>query len=225
VQTLETTGWFLPHDSTSTPDDMEIQNIYAYLYSGNIEPAATISELGQDQFYRLLPTSLRTCIRAHEMVRKWILSKIIERGLGIAVRQARMEKVLQALELSRSIGTSATSPQQPAVRSFVEVVLTAVMLSAGSRAHSRAWMEVAVARNRSLDSVVSILGDTLPVTPRRAKPLTTDLGWLFERILEAASMPNAVEENGKPMINIDKRRRVIPQGPHSSCANSTLGLC
>jgi hypothetical protein len=204
---------------------MEIQNIYAYLYSGNIEPAATISELGQDQFYRLLPTSLRTCIRAHEMVRKWILSKIIERGLGIAVRQARMEKVLQALELSRSIGTSATSPQQPAVRSFVEVVLTAVVLSAGSRAHSRAWMEVAVARNCSLDSAVTILGDTLPVTPRRAKPLTTDLGWLFERILEAASMPNAVEENGKPMINIDKRRRVILQGPQSSCANSTLGLC
>jgi hypothetical protein len=206
VQTMDPTGWLMPQDPTTTPDDIEIQTIYSCLYNGNIEPAPVISELGQDQFYRLLPTSIRTCIRAHEMLRKWLLSKIVERGLGTATRQARMEKILQALELTRSTGFSVTTPTQPAVRSFAEVVLTAVLVSPGSRAHTRAWVEVASARNRSPESVMSIMSDTLPATSRRAKPLTTDFGWLLERMLEAISLPNAVEENGKPFINLDKRR-------------------
>lgn len=215
VQTMDPTGWFLTQDPTTTPDDIEIQSIYSCLYNGNIEPAAPISELGQDQFYRLLPTSIRTCIRAHEMLRKWLLSKIVERGLGMAVRQTRMEKILQALELSRSTGSGVTTASQPAVRSFAEVVLTAVLVSPGSRAHTRAWFEVAAARDRSPDSILSILSDSLPATPRRAAPLTTDLGWLIERTLEAISLPNAVEENGKPFINLDKRRwvclRIAPE--------------
>jgi GTPase-activating protein BEM2 len=203
---METTGWFLPHDPTSISDDLEVQNICGYLYTGGIEPSSAISELGQDQLYRLLPTSLRTCLRAHEMLRRWLLSKLVERRLGLQVRQARMEKLLRALELSRSTSNSVGTPSVAAVRSFAEAVITAVILSPESRAHNRAWMEVGIARNRSLDSVTSILSQTLPVAPSRVRTLTADLGWFVERLLEAISMPNAIEENGKPMVNLDKRR-------------------
>jgi hypothetical protein len=203
TQTIDTMGWFLPQDPPLAPDDLEIQTIHSYLLKGGLEPASSISELGQDQFYRLLPTSLRTCVRGHEMVRKWIVLKLSERRLALSVRQSRMEKVLQATELAM-----AGSASQPSPRSHAESVLTSAITSAESRAHYRAWQEIAAIRNQSLESVSSMLVHDAQGELRPSHPLVVDLGWLLERILEATSLPNAIEENGKPMVNLDKRRSV-----------------
>jgi hypothetical protein len=205
VQTLDLTGWYSMRDSQNSVD-VNIQNIQAYLMKGQLQPSTLISELGQDQLYRLLPTSLRACIRAHEQLSKWIIAKLSERRLGHNVRCARLEKLFKALELSRTTGIKLDNPNDPVVRSFAEAILSRALLSPESRSYIKAWQDVASHRTGRMDSLSSLLVTTSGTEEVEGRSLVVDLGWFLERMMEAVAMPNVIEDTQKPLINIDKRR-------------------
>ena len=227
VQTSDRTGWFSSRDVSSIEESVEIQTIYSHIQE--IEPSSMISELTQDALYRLLPPGVRSCIRAYGIIRKWLISKIVTPRLGLRNRQARMELLIQAIEVSRlrnseslSSSSSSSSPspsstaqllEQPCVRSFVEAVTTSALLSVESRMHHRAWQGVAFSRGCSCDSLSSLLLRPYIECTSSNDSLTVDMGWLLERMLEVIATPDIIEQTcqdleGQTLVNFDKRRLV-----------------
>ena len=181
-----------------------------------------ISELTQDALYRLLPPGVRSCIRAYGIIRKWLISKIVTPRLGLRTRQARMELLVQAIEVSRlrnsGSSSSSSSPlttaqhlEQPCVRSFVEAVTTSALLSVESRMHHRAWQGVAFSRGCPCDSLSSLLLRPYIECTSSNESLTVDMGWLLERMLEVIATPDIIEPTfqdleGQTLVNFDKCR-------------------
>lgn len=172
-----------------------------------------ISELTQDVLYRLLPPGIRSCIRAYGILRRWLISRIVAPRLGIRLRQARIELLLQAIEVTRMRNMDSASPHglvdQPCVRSFVEAIITSAILSVECRLHHRAWQNVAMSRGSQCDSLASLLSRPQTQTTMSRGPLTVDMGWLLERVLEIIATPDILEsaaQEGQHLVNFDKRR-------------------
>ncbi|KAH7912708.1 hypothetical protein BJ138DRAFT_1147682 [Hygrophoropsis aurantiaca] len=213
VQSADRTGWFPSYEVPST-EDIEIQTMYTHILE--IEPSPMISELSQDAIYRLLPPSIRSCIRAYLILRKWLISKLVTPKLGLRSRQARMDLLLRAIEISRLRSLENGQVNQgcadvPCVRSFVEAVITSAVISLESRMHHRPWQNVANIRGVQCDSLATMLSK--PFVPKKSygEALIIDISWLLERILEIISIPNIVTisaENNQSVINLDKRRHL-----------------
>ncbi|KZT36942.1 hypothetical protein SISSUDRAFT_1063257 [Sistotremastrum suecicum HHB10207 ss-3] len=201
IQTLDKTGWFLPHDPSSHFDEVEVQTLHSILQQ--IEPSTMISELTQETLYKVLPPSIRSFIRAQAIISKWAIIHITAPGIGHR-RQARMELLLQAIEVCRPTPDSSV----PCVRSFVEAALTSAIISPESRLFQRAWCNVAAARGCQVDSLASLLAKR--VNPASHTNLTTDVGWVLERMLEVISLADTLESatEGLGLINFSKRRHL-----------------
>jgi GTPase-activating protein BEM2 len=212
VQMADRTGWFPRREPISTADDVEIQTMYSHILE--VEPSPLISELSQDAIYRLLPPGIRSCIRAYGILRKWLISKLVSFQIGPRVRQTRIDKVLRAIEVARLRNADPGSSNfaaadRPCIRSFVEAVLTSAAVSVESRAHYRAWQNVAAARGAQCDSLGSLLRKPLVQLSTTAEPLTVDMSWLLERVLEIISIPDLLtptSDDSPCVINFDKRR-------------------
>jgi len=174
-----------------------------------------ISDLGHDTLYRLLPPIVRTCIRAHGILRKWLIVKLVAPNLGLRVRQTRMDLFLRAIEVARlrNADTPAPASQRhghgPCIQSFAEGVLTSAVLSVESRIHQRAWQILALTRGVQCDSLASLLARPMIQFTNSKEPLTVDIGWLIGRMLEFITMTDVVDslsEAPQPLINYDKRR-------------------
>lgn len=212
VQMADRTGWFLPREAISTAEDVEIQTMYSHILE--VEPSPMISELSQGALYRILPPGVRSCIRAYGILRKWLISKLVAFQIGIRARQARMDILLRAIEIARirsadSVPVNLGIAERPCIRSFVETVLTSAVISVESRAHHRAWQNVAAARGVQCDSLTSLLRKPFVELAAPVEPLTVDMSWLLERILEIISIPDILRptsEEGPSVVNFDKRR-------------------
>jgi len=201
----------MPREETSNEELAEIQTIQMYLQE--IGTSSLISEMSTEQVYRLLPPGIRNCMRSFYIIKKWIMAKIVAPKLGLRARQARMETLLQALEVARIRSLEGPVPQldTPCVRSFVEAVITGAIVSTYSRLHQKAWQNVAMVRNAQCDSLPSLLARPKIRSVSSKEPLTVDMGWLIERILDVIAMPDTVEATtleGQNLINFDKRRYV-----------------
>ena len=173
----------------------------------DVESSSMIAGLNQNIIYRLLPPSIRCCIRAHLMIRKWIISKIVAPQLGIRARQTRMDLLLRVIELSRLRNSTGRPFDQPCVRSFVEAVTTSAIVSVESRLHARSWQNVGILRGVQCDSLASLL--SRPSIPSvSSDSLAPDMGWVMERILEVIAMPDTVDSGSQEgnLVNFDKRR-------------------
>lgn len=213
VQSADRAAWLLPKEPSSNVDDIEIQTMYSII--SEVAPSSMISELSHDAIYRLLPPGIRSCIRAYGILRRWLISKIVAFQIGIRARQARMETLLLAIEIARlhSNADSGASTfgcsDRPCIRSFVEAVLTSAVLSAESRAHFRAWQNVATKRGTQCDSLASLLRKPTRQFAGSMESLTIDMSWVLERILEIVSVSDLltpVSEDGVVVVNFDKRR-------------------
>ncbi|KAF8179401.1 hypothetical protein K438DRAFT_1255719 [Mycena galopus ATCC 62051] len=216
VQTADRIGWFLSF--VPSEETVEIQNMYSYLQE--IEPSPFISELGQDSLYRLLPPSIRSCIRAYVILRKWAISQLVAQRLGLQARQSRMELVLRAIEVTRlrAAPNRASSPgslaivDMPCPRSFVEAVLTSAVLSVESRLHTRPWLNIAMSRGTQCDSIAALLAQPATQTLSSTRELTLDVGYFLERMLEIIGAPDVMEsvvqQEAHSLINFDKRRHL-----------------
>ena len=213
VQSADRTGWFPAREPPSISDEVEIQCMHSYLH--DVEPSTMISELGQDSLYRLLPPAVRGCIRAFGIIRKWLISKIVGPRISLNTRKARMETLLQAVEVCRLRAVEVSFDQshidRPSTRSFVEAVTTSAILSVESRMYHRAWQLVSAGRFASTDSLVSLLSRPSVKSVSTHTPLTMDIGWLLEKMLEVISMPDVLEgapQENPNIVNFDKRRLV-----------------
>jgi GTPase-activating protein BEM2 len=210
IQSADRTGWFLSRDASSTNEDVEIQNIYSHLME--VAQSPLISELSQDPFYRLFPPTLRSCLRAHHVLRKWVVSKIIEPRIGSQTRQARMEFLLQAVEICRDRSdfdhSRHPSAERRCIRTFVEFILTSAILSPESRMYSRAWSNAANARRAGSDSLFAMLVRPNYRPSRNLPDLITDMGWTLERMLEILSLPDVLASptDASGLVNFHKRR-------------------
>ncbi|KAI0263829.1 hypothetical protein BC834DRAFT_971183 [Gloeopeniophorella convolvens] len=230
IQSADRVGWFLPRDVTSTGDDIDVQNIYSHLVEVTQTPL--VSELSQEPLYRLFPPGLRSCLRAHHVLRKWLVSKVVAPRIGLHARQTRLELLLRAVEVCRDKSDSDELQLPPSerrcIRTFVEFVLTSAILSPESRVYSRAWTNVASGRRTGSDSLTAMLSQP-GYRPSQSSPkLITDIGWTLERMLEIFSLPDVLpsptEVSG--LVNFDKRRQlcnlVHDSLPLSSASRSTL---
>lgn len=210
IQSADRTGWFSPRDASSTSEDVEIQTIYSHLME--VPQSPLISELSQERLYRLFPPSLRSCLRAHHVLRKWLVSRIVAPRVGSQARQARMELLLRAVEVCRDrsdFGHSQfPSVERRCIRTFVELVLTSAILSPESRIYSRAWTNVANARRTGSDSLVAMLVRPSHQPSRSSPDLITDMGWTLERMLEIFNLPDVLtsQTDGSGLVNFHKRR-------------------
>ncbi|KAJ3911777.1 hypothetical protein F5877DRAFT_93730 [Lentinula edodes] len=179
VQSTDRTGWFPPQEASSLDEYIEIQTIHSHIQ--DIEPSSLISELSPESLYRLLPPGIRSCIRAHSIIRKWLISKIVAPRIGLRARQVQLEFLLQVIEVARLRNTD------PCVWSFVEAAVT------------------------SANTLSQLLARPKTQSVASKDPLTVDMGWLIERILDVIAMPDLVEshnEEGQNLVNFDKRRSV-----------------
>jgi hypothetical protein len=173
-----------------------------------------ISELSQDRLYRLFPPGLRSCLRAHHVLRKWLVSKIVVPRIGSQARQARMELLLKAVEVCRDTSdfdhSQHPSTDRRCIRTFVELILTSAILSPESRIYSRAWNNVANARKTGSDNLVAMLARPSYQPSCSSPDLITDIGWTLERILEILSLPDVLTSpaDGSSLVNFHKRRYV-----------------
>lgn len=214
VQTSDKIGWFSSREPASTDEATEIQCLYSHIQE--VEPSNLIPESSQDVLYRLLPPGVRSCIRAFAIIRKWLISKIVAPRLGVRMRMARMELLLQVIEVARlrnaenpGSANAASAMLQPCVRSFVEAVVASALLSVESRMHHRAWQSVAMNRGCQGDSLPSLLMRPYVQTTASKDPLTIDVGWLLERMLEVIAGPDVLDsssQEGQQLVNFDKRR-------------------
>jgi GTPase-activating protein BEM2 len=105
--------------------------------------------------------------------------------------------------------TTARLVDKPCVRSFVEAVTTSAILSVESRMHHRAWQNVAITRGTNSDSLVSLLSRPYMQSASSRVPLTPDMGWMMERILEVIASPDVIEsstQENQNLVNFNKRR-------------------
>ncbi|KAF9476860.1 hypothetical protein BDN70DRAFT_811544 [Pholiota conissans] len=223
VQSSDRTGWFSSRDVGSLEELVEIQTIYSHIQE--VEPSPLISELSQEALYRLLPPGVRSCIRAYAIIRKWLIAKLVAPRIGLRARQARMELLIQVIEVARLRNTETPStPQlidQPCVRSFVEAVAISALLSIESRMHHRAWQAIAIGRGASCESLAALLHRPYVQSTSSVDSLTVDMGWLLERMLEIIATPDIIEGNeGSTLVNFDKRRHLCNLISKSSCLPS-----
>ena len=189
---------------------MEIQTIYSHLME--VPQSPLISELSQERLYRLFPPSLRSCLRAHHVLRKWLVSRIATPRIGSQVRQTRMELLLKAVEVCRSRSdfghSQRPSVERRCIRTFVEFILTSAILSPESRIYSRAWNNAANARRTGTDSLLGMLIRSSHQSSRSSPDLITDMGWTLERMLEIFSLPDVLPSptEGSGLVNFHKRR-------------------
>jgi hypothetical protein len=216
VQTTDRTAWFSSYDYSSLPsEDIEVQNLYDLI--SEVEPTTLIQEQNGDALYRLLPPPIRSLVRAHIIIHKWIICSVASPQLGLTRRQARLELLLRAIEVCRLRSLDSPPPpnisvaEQPTIRSFVEGVLTSALVSRESRAFGRAWQHVASGRGVNCDSLTSLLSRRVVQSVEVNDRLTVDPAWLLERILEVISLPDVIDSASDPplgLVNYDKRRYV-----------------
>ena len=89
---------------------MEIQTIYSQIQE--VEPSSLIAEMTQEALYRLLPPGIRSCVRAYTIIRKWLIAKLVAPRIGLRARQARMELLIQVIEVARLRNTETPSTPQ-----------------------------------------------------------------------------------------------------------------
>lgn len=208
TQSADRIGWFLNYEPALNSDEIEIQSIYSHIQENE---SSILLPHNQDSIYKLLPSSIRGLVRAHAVIRKYLLSRIVTPRLGLRIRQARMETLLRAIEVCRLRTTnpsSGMSMSQSPFRSFVETALVSAIVAPESRFFSMTWHYVALARGTTADSLESLLAKPMIQSISKQTRLTIDIGWLLERFLEVISMPNLIDSSmeGSTLVSLDKRR-------------------
>ncbi|SGY38056.1 BQ5605_C003g01950 [Microbotryum silenes-dioicae] len=163
---------------------------------------------------RHMPLSLQEVIRAHGVIRKWVLAHLVEPEISLRLRTLRMVKALEMIEISRSrmanvvFGGSVedqVSVVDPSLAGFVERVVISAVVAPESRLFASAWQAVASTRNVvSADSLLALVRHDLVVTDSTA---TLDPAWLNERLVEIVSQVDSLSDGVS--INFSKRRWIF----------------
>ncbi|CAO1629751.1 unnamed protein product [Jaminaea pallidilutea] len=157
-----------------------------------------------------LPATVRDACAAQSLLRGWIAINIVEPYIGLQRRQARIEKLLDAIWISRArmLNARALEPgagllpreaplQEATIASFVEVVIVASLTAPESRMFVRGWQGACHARGGSgetLDDLwpsAEVAAGLNAATQRTATP---DVGWLLRSLAQAVSRKTAAAQ-------------------------------
>ncbi|CAG8561211.1 4285_t:CDS:2 [Diversispora eburnea] len=219
TQSADVLGWY-PKKQIGyiSEDEILITDIFTTLQSTERTGNSKESVLNS------LPRSIQALCRIHNTIRKWVIQEVSSPNIEIEPRVKRMNIFLDMILLSRKRmvkldiypkGEAAKNESEAkrSVPSFVESAIVSALISPESRLFTRAWSEVAISRNGSMESLDSLLQNDLIKThivnstnPNLA--MVPCIGWLFERMSEiCCNVPDMSFESEK-LINYDKRRYV-----------------
>lgn len=210
-------AWFIAKNSSSAlasqhPDEMpQVNNMYKLLELIRWpRDGPTLSQR--------LATSIRDACAAQNLLRGWIAIHIVETKIGVVRRQARLEKLLDAVWICRarmmnSRGEDTTQPasafREPTVASFVECIIVGSLTSSESKLFVRAWQGVAAKRQGNCDNLLSLYP---PAAQAEAYAKTTtavctpDIGWIMRTMAEAMtkSSTKATVEGEASLVEFDR---------------------
>jgi len=73
--------------------------------------------------------------------------------------------------------------------------------------HQRAWQNIAASRGCQYDTLAQLLARPITKSVASKDPLTVDMGWLIERILDVIAMPDLVKILSISINHSDINRR------------------
>ncbi|SPO35455.1 related to BEM2 - GTPase-activating protein [Pseudozyma flocculosa] len=227
-QALQPTGWYAARHSDSQPgdDDKPINSMYSLL-----DVLRTPGSSGREPtLQQRLPAAVRDALAAQSLLRGWVAIHIIERGLGVEKRQARLEKLLDAVWICRARmarlragddcggGSGITLSQESSmpfreatIGSFIESAILGSLTSSESRIFLRAWQGVALGRSGTGDSLADLfpLDVTPPMRVASSGASTPDVGWILGCLAEAATRASAPSDAADVgLIDFEQRRTV-----------------
>lgn len=208
VQLLDR-GLCAAKESHSTSDDVGAENVYTILQK--IEPSPTASSFStKNQLHKAFPSSIRLVLRAHTVIRLWVVNKIAAPGIAMHLREERIGRIMRAIEICRlqslaTAGAEDASLNTPVTPSFVETALLAALWSPESRLYSRTWANIAASRHVYVDSMQTLFSSP-PAPPHDPHHCSVDGGWMFEQLLAVLSLPDTIVRNDQILVNFDKRR-------------------
>ncbi|KAK0524936.1 rho GTPase-activating protein [Tilletia horrida] len=222
MQASSLLGWF-PNRPTSSRSGGEGHEPWSLSLYKLLEVLVQASEHGENAtLLQSLPTAIRDVLAVHQLLKGWLAIHIIETKIGLQRRQARLERMIDALWICRARMVRARSGSQTnidaqapfrdqTVASFVESALVGALTTPESRLFVRAWQGVAMSRNASGEH----LRDLVP-TPSKISDFETatmhpsipDLSWVLQSLAEAVSRDFPETEPAAQLINFDKQRLV-----------------
>ncbi|PWN49057.1 hypothetical protein IE53DRAFT_165967 [Violaceomyces palustris] len=219
-QASDLTGWFAAKNGSASDDEKQINNIY--MLFDVLRPPGTDSK--DIPLQQLLPAAVRDALAAQSLLKGWIAIHIIESKIGLRTRQARLEKLLDAVWICRArmlrLRTEDPSPtpvdgpapfRECTIASFVECAIVGSLTSYESRYFLRAWQGVASSRRGTGDSLSDLFPIDVPSSFRNAAsaPCTPDVGWILTCLAEATTRaPSCIIEGMQPLLNFEKRKTI-----------------
>lgn len=175
-------------------------------------------------FLQVLSPALRAACAVQDMIQKWCLLQITEPRLGLARRQSRLGRMLNAVFVCRARmakvqqtdikdakadkGISAFGTAIPA--GLVECALISSLMAPEARAYKAAWNHLAQARSTSPESLQAIPPNSLDSeflwSQTDAKPCTVDMSWLLVSMAQVVTQPYEVDDTSVPLVAWDKYR-------------------
>ncbi|KAL9935547.1 hypothetical protein V8E36_005895 [Tilletia maclaganii] len=224
MQASNLLGWFPARHATggsrSGSDGHEPWSLSLYKL---MEVLSQSSESGESvSLLQRLPSAVRDVLAVHQLLKGWLAIHIIEIKIGLQRRQARLERMIDALWICRArmvrvrSGTqSAVEPhapfRDPTVASFVEGALVGALTTPESRLYLRAWQGVAMSRNASGETLKDLIPPASSIAEYEAAtehPSIPDLSWVLQSLAEAVSRDFPETEAAAQLINFDKQRLV-----------------
>ena len=215
------TSWFIAKNSSSSlasqhPDEMpQVNNMYKLL------ELIRWSRDGPALSHRLASV-IRDACAAQNLLRGWIAVQIIEARIGVDKRQARIEKLIDAVWICRArminsrLDDSSSTPaepngvfKEPTVASFVECLIVGSLTSSESRLFTRAWQGVAASRKGRCDNLTSLYpSGSLAESYREStlKSCTPDIGWILKMVAEALARASMDTQGDSMLVDFEKFR-------------------
>lgn len=228
-QASDALGWYVDSQHSqqqqqpSSQDDSQplCTNMYKLIELLRYGGAGSGSSL-----HMCLPMAVRDACAAQNLLRGWVAINIIEMRIGLARRQARLEKLLDAVWICRArmantrVEEQSSTPLSPSfpfkeatIASFVESAIVGSLGSPESRYHLRAWQGVAAARNAAGDKLADLFPPQSTWNSIKDSATTTtgalcalDIGWLLECLAQASTRSS--EAAPHPLVDFEKYRTI-----------------
>ncbi|KAE8216721.1 hypothetical protein CF327_g157 [Tilletia walkeri] len=225
MQASNLLGWFPNRQQTGSGarSGSEGQEPWSLSLYKLLEVLVQASETGEQvSLLQRLPPAVRDVLAVHQLIKGWLAIHIIEIKIGVQKRQARLERMLDAVWIcrarmvrARSGSQSSIDAQSPfkdsTVASFIESALVGALTTPESRLFVRAWQGVAMARHASgeyLKDLIPAASAATDLDAASVHPCIPDLGWVLQSLAEAASREFPETEAAAQLINFDKQRLV-----------------
>ncbi|CAO1632545.1 unnamed protein product [Parajaminaea phylloscopi] len=227
AQSAEPLGWHVARDRTRSeePPVFSIYKLLELLKSPLSLDEGDVRTPGGATAYEKLPTAVRDAWGAQSLLRGWIAIHIIEQHIGVQLRQARIEKLLDAVWLSRArmlnaraddtfstTWPSAEPFREATIGSFVENVIVSSLTAPESRTFVRAWQGACHARGGTGEGFEDLVPrkTSLPALNQAALGTATpDVSWVLRCLAQAVSRKSPTAQADSTFVDFSRCQLVF----------------